>query len=300
MNPKSLDFPVAKLSGRKGIRFFAPYLLCVAAIGAPNDIARAQSADEILKGVRASENKVQLRATQVVQRGASREVATLYRSGIKRRLEWSAPGVRAGDVLVDDGQTVTLFHRADNTAIQTQSAHRAPVVLSGDWKVSAPIQQNGRTVRVLSRDKGREMTIDAKTNAILRVKNGGEVTNLQNVDYGAVAPAKFQFSAPAGVQILKTEGRLFGDLGAARGFASWLQAPADLPAGYALESAIAGKDEVWLRYSNGKKRFSLFQQKTSDSDLALQKVNGAWFWRKNGLRFVATGAPENAVAAMAK
>lgn len=303
MNLKSPNFLVASSARRKGISFFAPLLFCglVTTTGfITSGAARAQSVDEILNAVRQSESKVQLRATQIVQRGGSREVATLYRSGPKRRLEWSAPAVQAGDVLVDDGQSVTLYHRAEKTAIQTQSPHRASALAPGGWKVGASTQLDGRGIRVLNRGKNRQLMIDAKTGVILRAKNAGGVTSLQNVQYGAVSPAKFQLALPAGVQIVRTQGRLFGDLNAARRFASWLRAPSQLPVGYTLESVVAGKSEVWLRYSNGKKRFSLFQQKTSDADLAPQQVNGGWFWRKNGLRFIATGAPADAIGSLSQ
>lgn len=280
---------------RKGLIFFAPSLFC----GLSCPAALAQNADAILQSVRAGESKAQFRATQIVQRGGAREVATLYRSGLKRRLEWSAPNVRAGDILIDDGQTVTLFHRADKVAIQTQSTRRAPVLSPDGWKVGAPTSQDGRAVRVLSRGNGRELTVDAKTGVILRQKNAGGATTLQNLRYGAVPLSKFRFAAPAGTEIVRANGRLFGDLGAARRFSTWLQAPAQLPPGYAFESAVAGKSEVWLRYSNGKKRFSIFEQQTSDADLAPQKVEGGWFWRKSGLRFIATGAPESAIEMLA-
>lgn len=298
MNPQFPDLSPNSLSRtqrRKGL-FFAPLLFC-GLLGGP---AHAQTAAEILSAVRSSESKIQLRATQVVEHGGAREVALLYRSGLKRRLEWSAPSVKAGDILIDDGETVTIFHRADKTAFQTQSPLRAPIAAAGDWKIGAPIQQNGRTVRVLSRGKSRELTIDAKTNLILRSKGSGGVTTLQNIEFGEISPARFVFSAPANVKITRTDGRLFADLGAAKRFSSWLQTPAQLPGGYAFESAVAGKNEVWLRYSNGKKRFSLFQQKTSDPDLAPQKVAGGWFWRKNGARFVVTGAPDEAISALTK
>lgn len=288
-------------SRRKGNRvFFAPLVFCGLWSGISAGTARAQSAEQLLILVRQGESKIQLRATQTVQRGASREVATLYRSGIKRRLEWSAPSVRAGDILVDDGRTVTLFHRADGSATQTHSTRRVPA-LAGSWKVGAPVRFDGRTARVLSRGgvKNRELTVDAKTGVILRSQGPLGVTSLQNLQFGAVPASKFALNLPSNVQIVRSEGRLFGDLNAARRTASWLQGAPQLPGGYNFESAIAGKNEVWLRYSNGQKRFSIFQQKTGDADLPPQDVNGSWFWRKNGVRFVATGAPKTAIAALA-
>lgn len=263
--------------------------------------ANAQSATEILRAVRASEAKAQYRATQVVQKGSSREVATLFRSGLKRRLEWSAPNVKAGDILVDDGQTVTLYHRADKSAIQTRSFGRVPSFAAGDWKVSAPQTQNGRSVRVLSRGNGRKISVDAKTNAVLRTENGGSIVALQDVQFGPVSDSKFQFVKPDGVTLTRVNGRLFNDFSAARRLTTWVQPPAQLPASYVFESAIAGKDEIWLRYTNGQKRFSIFQQKTEDAgEIAPQKVSGGWFWRKAGIRFLVTGAPDSAISALAQ
>lgn len=264
-------------------------------------LANAQSADEILRAVRASEAKAQYSATQVVQRGARREVATLFRSGSKRRLEWSAPDVKAGDILVDDGEFVTLYHRADHSAIQTRSFGRAPGIAAGEWKVNATTTQNGRAVRVLSRSNGRKISVDARKNIILRTENRGTVTALQNVQFGSVPDAKFQFVKPDGVTLTRINGRLVNDLGAARRLTTWVQPLTQLPGGYVFESAVAGKDEIWLRYTNGQKRFSIFQQQTSDSgEVPPQKVDGGWFWRKGGIRFLATGVPDSAINAMAK
>ncbi len=264
-------------------------------------IAHSQSAEDVLRAVRNGEVKAQYSATQIVQRGGSREVATLFRSGLKRRIEWSAPDVKAGDILVDDGQTVTLYHRADNSAIQTRSFRKAPSIAPNGWKVGAPISQNGRTVRVLSRGKGRKISVDAKTNIVLQTENGGGVTSLQNIKFGPVAEAKFQFEKPAGVLITRVNGRLVNDLATARRLTTWVKPPIQLPSGYVFESAIAAPNEIWLRYTNGQKRFSIFQQKTEDAtEIAPQKVSGGWFWRKSGLRFLATGAPESAIDALTK
>ncbi|PQV64864.1 hypothetical protein B1R32_103131 [Abditibacterium utsteinense] len=292
----NLKFPESFSTKNQSWFIFPALIFC----GAFASAAKAQSADEILRAVRQNEAKIQYSATQIVQSGAVREVATLYRSGLKRRLEWSAPSVKAGDILIDDGQIVTLYHRADKTAIQTRSFRRVPGFAAGNWKAGAPTPQNGRLVRVLSRGKGRKISVDTKANVILRTENGRSITALQNIKFSPVSDAKFEFAKPAGVALTRINGRLVNDLNAARRLTTWVQPPSQLPSGYVFESAVAGKDEIWLRYTNGQKRFSIFEQKTSDSSpIAPQKVDGGWFWRKSGLRFLVTGAPEGAIDALA-
>ncbi len=313
MNLKSPDFlatqhrSLAGIGRLKGLSMPLTLVFCAftaSVFQAPSanaQNANSQSAEEILRAVLVSEAKIQFSATQIVQRGATREVAKLYRSGFKRRLEWSAPGVKAGDILVDDGQNVTLYHRADKTAIQTLSFRRASVPVNGDWKVSAPATENGRLVRVLSRANGRKISVDTKTNAVLRMENARTVTTLQNPQFEPVSEAKFRFAVPSGVTVTRINGRLVNDLATARRLVTWVQPPAQLPSGYVFESAIAGENEIWLRYSNGQKRFSIFQQPTSDAGkLAPQKVSGGYFWRSDGLRFLLTGAPEGTVGLLAK
>lgn len=272
-------------------------LLCVS--GALAQTAHAQSPESILNAVRQAESKIEYTATQVVQRGAERETARLYRDGFKKRIEWLSPSVKKGDVLVDDGTNVTLYHRTDKSAIRTRSQRRLPNLAGGGWKVSGLTKQQGTSVRVLSRADGRKLTIDSKTNAIIRMEGMRGVTTLQNLKYGSVPASKFVFVAPAGVTLTQINGQLYGDLRAARRQASWLKAPTQLPSGFNFESAIVGPSEVWLRYSNGRQRFSIFQQKAEGVDLGLKKVDGGYFWRRSGIRFLATDAPEGAIESLA-
>jgi outer membrane lipoprotein-sorting protein len=259
----------------------------------------AQGTEAILGAVQQAEANVKYSATQVVQRGSEREVARLYRDGVKKRIEWIAPAVRKGDVLVDDGKNVTLYHSSDKSAIQTRSQRRLPNLTGGGWKIGAPVKQNGTIVRVLSRGDGRRLTIDDLTSAIIRMEGQRGITTLQNVRYGAVPASKFVFVAPPGAKITRINGQLYNDLRIARRRATWLKAPAQLPAGYNFESAIVSPSEVWLRYTNGRKRFSIFQQKAEGADLGPQKVNNDWFWRSGGVRFLAIDAPSAAVPNMA-
>lgn len=262
--------------------------------------ARAQSAAELLRAARAAESKIEYSATQIVQRNGARETARLFRSGAKRRLEWLSPGVKAGDILVDDGQKVWLYHRADDSAFQTQSSRRGgPNLAADDWKVSAPIHQGGRTVRVLSRGNGRQITLDTRTKAIIGTRFGATSTTLQGIKFGNVPDAKFGFTPPEGAKVTRINGTLFNNPNQARRRASWLQMPAQLPDDYAFESAIASQSEVWLRYSNGKRRFSIFEQKSDAGEVKPQKVEGGWFWKSGGLRFLVTGAPSEAIGNLA-
>ena len=301
MNLKFLKTSTCWFPNRSGSRrkaLGASVLACGLAFSSP---ASAQDATAILQAVRRSEAKIAYSATQIVQRGASREVAKIYRSGPKRRVEWLEPTVRRGDILVDDGEKVVLFSRSDNAALETKSVARRSVGLGeGEWKIGVPIRQNGRLVRVLSRSNGRSITIDAQTNAIVRTENARGVTALQNVEFGSVPASKFEFPPPAGVKMTRLNGQLFGDLNLARRRAAWLKAPTKLPRGYAFESAVVGENEVWLRYSDGRKRFSIFQEKTDEGDLKPKKVAGGWFWKRDGVRFLATDAPEDSIEALSK
>lgn len=305
MNPKFLDlgFRLQASGVRKktfraltlGVFFLAPgpWLLM------PSP-AYAQSAEDILQAVRQAEMKAEYSATQFVQSGDTREVAKIYRDGLKRRIEWLQPSVKNGDVLVDDGQNVSIYHRAENTLTQTQSARRAPVFASSGWKVGAATRQNGRLIRTLRHGNGRELTVDEQTKVIIRNENGRSITALENLDFGAVPAAKFAFSPPSGVKITRLNGKLLTDLNMARRQANWFKVPSQIPAGYKFESAVVAQNEVWLRYSSSQKRFSIFEQKTDEADLLPpKKVGGGWFWKQSGVRYLATDVPAGAVESLA-
>ena len=89
--------------------------------------ARAQesSIQNWLRALSQAEKSAQYSATATSQRnGAPTTKWRVWRKGAKNRMEYVAPPVRKGDVLVDDGQNVWLYHRADNTAVQTKSRPR--------------------------------------------------------------------------------------------------------------------------------------------------------------------------------
>ena len=133
----------------------------------------------------------------------------------------------------------------------------------------------------------------------MRFENGASVYALQNVKFGAQPASLFQFQTPANAKVTRSNGKLFTDVAAARAGANWLKAPTNLPTGYTLESAIAASDEVWLRYSNGKNRFSLFEQKSEAGTVAPTKVDGGYFWKTGGIRYLASGVSQSTAKSLA-
>ncbi len=244
--------------------------------------AHAQDAATIINQMRAAEGKAQYSGTLFIVRSGRRETATVWRDGTKRRWQWEAPDLKKGDVLVDNGANLYLYHASENSVTQTQSTPLLPN-LGSDWKVG---KSGGDTI--LSRGK-QKLTIDGARKILLRFENDGAVYALQNVKFGAQPASKFSFQTPAGAKVVRSQGKLFVDVATARASVNWLKAPAQLPSGYALESAIAASDEVWLRYSNGKSRFSLFEQKSEAGTVAPRKVDGGYFWKTGGVRYLASG-----------
>ena len=244
--------------------------------------ARAQDAATIINQMRAAEAKAQYSGTLFIVRNGRRETASVWRQGAKRRWQWNAPDLKKGDVLVDNGTNLYLYHASENSVTQTQSTSALPD-LGGGWKVG----KSGGDY-VLSRG-AQKLTVDGARKILLRFENDGAVYALQNVKFGAQPAGKFNFQTPARAKVVRSQGKLFVDVSAARASVNWLKAPTQLPAGYALESAIAASDEVWLRYSNGKSRFSLFEQKSEAGTLAPRKVDGGYFWKTGGVRYLASG-----------
>ena len=144
-----------------------------------------------------------------------------------------------------------------------------------------------------------KLTIDKARKILLRFENGASIYALQNVKFGAQPASKFNFQTPAGAKIVRSQGKLFGDVAAARASVNWLKAPTQVPAGFALESAIAAPSEVWLRYSNGKTRFSLFEQKSDAGKVSPTKVDGGYFWKTGGIRYLASGVSESTAKSLA-
>lgn len=262
---------------------FLPFVFCVLPL-APS--AHAQDAQTLVSQMQSAERTAAFSAIQKGQGGTAR----IYRSGLKRRLEW-LEGVRRGDVLVDDGQHVTLYHRAENSATQTDSrpgAH-AFVPLGAATKT----QFAGRSAFVVPVAGGRTVTIDAQTKILL--SSGASGFSLSNIHFGPVPAAKFSFARPAGVQLQTLPGALYNAPGPAKRAARWLKLPSQLPAGWKFESAIVGPSSAWLRYSNGRNRFSLFEQPTTETDLAPHDVEGGKFWKSGGVRILATGIKGSAL-----
>ena len=261
--------------------------------------ARAQSsanAATLIAQMQAAEKTAQYSGTLFIVRNGQRETARVYRSGNKRRWEWQTPALKKGDLLVDNGANLYLYHASENSVTQTGSTPRLPNLGSG-WKI-VPQNQDETLTYVLTRG-AQKLTIDRKHKILLKFENGGSVYALQNVKFGAQAASKFGFKTPAGARVTRSQGKLFVDVSSARASVNWLKAPAQLPAGYTLESAIAAPNEVWLRYTNGKRRFSLFEQKAEAGNVQLTKVDGGFFWKSGGVRYLASGVTKGTAGSLA-
>lgn len=280
--------------------------------------AALPSGAALLQQLARAERGVDYSATEVVSRsGAPDVVARVWRSGFRRRLEWQAPPVMRGDILVDNGAQVWRYLRSENSAIGTRSS-----VSEADWgqlssrfdaKVVGANEQDGRMAWQLALSpRGenrvvRKLWIDRAKSVLLRIEQFDtrgqrmKTITLRDVRFGAVIADRFRWSPPAGAQITRMDGTLWTSLAPAQRAAVWLHAPAQstLPRGYILESAIVdakaanGQGEAWLRYTNGLNRFSIFEQRAQDApERDLQRVGKAWFWTQSGIRFVVTGLSE--------
>lgn len=280
------------------------------------------TAETLLRGMTNAEKTLSYSGTFVVSRpGTPTKTIQMWRSGEKRRLEWVSPPVSRGDLLVDDGQSVWHYFQKDNTAVQTRGATEI------DWqrlsqnmiaKVEGSSNVAGRAAWIVEfvPKNGKmpevKVWIDQKTMARLRVERGNSATKsimaLQKVNFGAVPASRFQWSPPASAVITRTNGTLYNDWAQANRAASWLSSPANVPAGYAFESAVvdaagnAGKGEAWLRYANGLNRFSVFQQRTDDNrPFPAQKTkSGGWFVQKGGNRYVVLGLADSKAKSVAE
>lgn len=286
-NPKA-EIPAAKPLAISAFLLGA-FTLAATVATAP---AHAQDAATLLQQMRAAESKTQYSGTLFIVRNGQRETASVWRDGSKRRWEWSAPDFKKGDVLVDNGSNLYLYHRSENSVTQTQSTSTLPNLGDG-WNVA----KSGADY-VLSRG-GQKLTLDGARKIMLRFENNGAIYALENLKFGAQPASKFSFQSPNGAKVVRSQGKLFVDVAAARASVNWLKAPTQLPAGFVLESAIAASDEVWLRYSNGKSRFSLFEQRAEAGTIAMTKVDGGYFWKSGGIRYLASGVAENTAKSLA-
>ncbi len=277
-------------------------------------VLAAPQADKLLQATEKADKTLRYSGTAVVARpGVPSKTLQIWHDGEKRRLEWTAPPVSRGDLLVDDGNSVWHYFSSENNAVQTRGAAEI------DWhrlaqSMTAKVEGSGKVagrdawiVALKPRDKNQsplKVWIDQKVFARLRVERGSGAAKstmaMQKINFGAVPPRLFQWSPPAGAQITRTSGTLYNDFLQAQRGASWLSAPNSLPSGYDFESAVVdasgngGKGEAWLRYANGLSRFSIFQQHTGDGVVfKLQKTKtGGWFVQKGGSRFIVLGLPD--------
>lgn len=281
--PNNTSWNHTKEGRKNGIfLFFLPsfvWFLCA---------AHAQDAQTLVSQMQTAEKTVSFSAIQKGRGGTAR----LYRSGLKQRLEW-LEGVRRGDVLVDDGQHVTLYHRSEHSATQTDSRPRVAAFVPAG--AATKTQFAGRSAYSVPLSGGRTVVIDAQTKILL--SNGGNGFSLSNIHFGPVPAAKFNFAPPPGVAVQKFDGTLYTNLSAAKRAARWLKTPSQLPPGWKFESAIAGQSSAWLRFSNKQSRVSLFEQPTTGPDLLPQKVEGGTgtFWKSGGVRILATGIAGSAL-----
>jgi hypothetical protein len=286
---KSLPTLSAPYLGRKGA-------LCLFASLAFHAPVWAQDAPTLFRQMQNAEKSVSYQARQIITRQGERQVANVWRQGVKRRVEWLEPSVRRGDVLVDDGSNVWLYHRSENTVTQTNSRQRTPGPRSGttQWSVKRSAGDF-----VLRNDK-QVFVIDGQSKALLQVQRGANTWAVKNVRFGPVSDSQFRFRTPSGANVTRLNGMLYNSLNSAKGAATWLQSPAVVPEGYRFESAVVGDGQAWLRYSNGVRRFSLFQGRGGKGESAPQQVQGGWFWKRNGFRYLATGLPQDSVSGVAQ
>ncbi|HVF09527.1 MAG TPA: sigma-E factor regulatory protein RseB domain-containing protein [Abditibacteriaceae bacterium] len=280
----------------------------------PSHGTAAPAGEALLRAMVKAERTVQYSGVaRVARQGAPVVVARVWRKGVQRRMEYSAPQIMRGDVLVDDGANVWRYHRADNSAVQTKTAARSrlggmdieKVGQAFKVKVLRAATTAGRPawlVLITPRNgnrAGRKLWIDRATKALLRVEWPARLSQasgyfaLQSVKFGPVAAARFRWSPPPQAHVTRTSGTLFMRLAQAQQAArSWLRFPHYSPRGYVFESAVidSTKGEAWLRYTNGLSRFSIFQQRAlNDGTKEVQKVQGAWYWQRGGSRFLLVG-----------
>lgn len=274
----------------------------------------APSAQDLLRTLEKSAKTLHYSGTTIVTKpGTPTRTIQVWRAGEKRRLEWTAPPISRGDILVDDGQSVWHYFHSEKSAIQTRGDTEI------DWsrltrvmtpKMDGAAKVAGRQAWILSfapRDASHQplkVWIDQQTGARLRIERGSgaakSTMTLQKIQFGPVPSSRFQWSPPAGIRVTRTSGTLYNDVGQARRAAGWLSIPGNVPQGYAFENAVVdtsgngGKGEAWLRYANGINRFSIFQQRTGDTKtVPIQKAGGGWFAQSGGNRFLVLGLDDN-------
>lgn len=300
-------------------RFLARYAVAAAVFLLPAaSVHAAPNGESLMQAMIQAERTVPYSAIETITRtGGATVVANLKKSGGKKLLQYTAPAIMRGDVLVDNGQSLLRYHRAEKSAVRTRRTNRrtppdqkairarlattvqGPYTLNGrkTWVVTLTSRANKRVLRKVWVDDQKKIRLKAQyfdDNGKVR-----ETSTLSALRFGPVDAKAFQWTPPAGTKITNA-GTLYGQLRRAQGEASWLRAPKRVPAGYAFESVVLNSDDAWLRYSNGTRRFSIFQQRTSDpKTTSLRRAGSGWFWQKSGNRFLIAGLPQSQAAAVA-
>lgn len=271
--------------------------------------AATPSGISLLQQMSKAAQTVSYSANQTTWRKNSPALITrIWDNGKKQRMEYLTPPINKGDIQVDDGTHIWRYHRSENGVVQTPSSSKHtfdPAKFSQSYTVKLlgsstiagrPAEIIGITAKGSSKYL-RKYWIDKSTHLRLRAEyydtNGQrtETTQLSSVHFGSIPASRFVWKTPSGAKV-NYAGELYSHLNRALRQASWLRVPRWLPAGYAFESAVVNKqnNETWLRYSNGSRRFSIFEQRTSDKkSTSLQKVDGGWFWTKDGMRYLIAG-----------
>lgn len=310
---------------RNALAFVAGVSLCGAGfvsspvLAAPaKRAAQPTNAMNLLRQMMRANRTATFSGVEIMSRQGAPDVSMrVWQQGVKRRVEWLAPPIRRGDVLIDDGTNVWLYHNRDRAAVQTKSmrstdAEQMPSGLQA--RVTGVANVAGRRARIVEVSRAnrvaRRFWVDAATGVRLRgerfAPDGSrtEAHALQSVRFAPVEAARFAWMLPAGTSVTRTSGTLWSQLAPARRAASWLQAPQWTPSGYAFESAVVdnARGEAWLRYSNGTRRYSIFQQRATEQgdDAPLQKVAQGWYWRRGGSRMLAVGIPNTFASRVAQ
>lgn len=298
------------------MRFFLIVLCVLMLVGSSHaQKSTSQSTSrgaELLRAMLDAERTLSYSALETTTRpGGATTVARLEKSRGKKRLEYSAPAIMRGDLLVDNGQVLWRYHHSEKSAVKTRTPTRSSSpgwntlqsrlnavvdtqksTLSGRsvWAVTVSRSDNGKLLRKIWIDEHTKLRLRTQ-----RFDSSGkirETTTLSNLKTGAIPDNRFNWTPPAGVSVTNA-GTLYSQLNAARRNAPWLRAPTRIPAGYAFESAVVSANESWLRYSNGTNRFSIFQQRIQDrKNTPLRRAGKGWFWQKNGNRFLVAGISE--------
>jgi negative regulator of sigma E activity len=272
-------------------------------------VAATPSAVSLLQQMGKAGQTVSYSARQTTWQLSTPAVVThIWDNGKKQRVEYLAPPVNKGDIQLDDGVHIWRYHHSENGVVQTPSTtHHAfssakfnqkyTVKLLGSASIAS---RRAWIIAIAAKGSSkylRKYWIDKSTHLRLRAEyydaNGKrtETTQLSSIHFGSIPASRFVWKTPKGATV-NYAGELYSHLRRAQQQASWLRVPRWLPAGYGFESAVVNKtnNESWLRYSNGSRRFSIFEQRTKDKkSTSLQKVGGGWFWATGEMRYLIAG-----------